>query len=63
MTASMFQDEGGFTEVVGQKIQGQLPQQVPAAKSELQIALDAERNQHEQKYIYENGHNDHGWGP
>lgn len=60
MTASMYQGEGDFTPVVGQKINGQLPHPVEPAKSELQIALDNERKQHEQNYIYQNGNTDSG---
>ena len=57
MTASMFQGEGQYTPVVGEKIHAQLPKPVMAAKSELQVMLDNERKQHEQNFIYENGHN------
>jgi hypothetical protein len=71
MTASMFSGEGGFTKVVGLKEKGRLPG--PAfepyrqamfnkPKSDLQNMQENERKQHEQTYIYENGHNDHGLG-
>ena len=63
MTA-MYQGEGGMTSVVGQKNKGHLP--TPALKqgsegptmSDLQFMQHNERKQHEQNYIYENGHND-----
>lgn len=66
MTASMFQGEGSYTSVVGQNRKGHLPGQTPAlkqgsegpTKSDLQFMQDNERKQHEQTYIYENGHND-----
>ena len=70
MTASMFQGEGGYNSVVGEKMKGHLPGP-PAAlkqgsfgptKSDMQFMQDNERKQHEQNYIYENGHNDHGLG-
>ena len=62
MTASMYQGEGGITEVVGKKMGGNLPKPMTPAKSDLQFMLDNERKQHEQAYIYANGHNDHGMG-
>jgi hypothetical protein len=34
----------------------------PKPKSDMQVMQDNERKQHEQTYIYENGHNDHGMG-
>lgn len=68
MTASMFQGEGGYMSVVGEKAKGHPPFQalkqgsVGPTKSDLQFMQDNERKQHEQTYIYENGHNDHGMG-
>lgn len=66
MTASMFQGEGGVTDVVGQRMQGTLPKPIAALKqgsvggtmSDMQLMQQNERKQHEQTYIYENGHND-----
>lgn len=71
MTASMFQGEGGYTAVVGPKTKAKLPGpaiepilqgQINKPKSDMQVMQDNERKQHEQTYIYENGHNDHGMG-
>lgn len=71
MTASMFQGEGGFTKVVGVNEKGRLPgpafepyrQSHPdKPMSDLQHMQENERKQHEQTYIYEHGHNDHGLG-
>jgi hypothetical protein len=31
--------------------------------SDLEFMQSNERKQHQQAYIYEYGHNDHGWGP
>ena len=71
MTASMFQREGGLQSVVGPKTKAKLPGpaiqpilqvQINRPKSDLQTMQDDERRQHEQTYIYENGHNDHGMG-
>ena len=71
MTASMFQGEGDLQSVVGPKIKAKLPgpaiqpllqEQINRPKSDLQTMQDNERRQHEQTYIYENGHNDHGMG-
>lgn len=70
MTA-MFQGEGGVQAVVGPKTKAKLPGpaiqplisgQFNAPKSDLQVMQDDERKRHEQTYIYENGHNDHGMG-
>ncbi len=66
MTASMFQGEGGYTSVVGEKMKGHLPGPFRALKqgsegkvmSDMQTMAENERKQHEQTYIYENGHND-----
>ncbi len=58
MTASMFQGEGGYTSVVGPKTKARLPGPVNKPMSDLQVMQDNERKQHEQTYIYENGHND-----
>jgi len=65
MTA-MFQGEGGYTPMVGQKMQTHLPGMTPALEqgsegktmSDLQVMMENERKQHEQSYIYQNGHND-----
>lgn len=71
MTASMFQGEGGIQSVVGPKTKAKLPGpaiqpllsgQIDKPKSDLQNMQDNERKQHEQVYIYEFGHNDHGMG-
>jgi hypothetical protein len=67
----MFTGEGGFTKVVGVNEKGRLPgpaiepyrqMQPNKPKSDMQTMQDNERKQHEQTYIYENGHNDHGMG-
>lgn len=65
MTA-MYQGEGGHMNAVGEKMKTHLPGQTPALKqgsegptmSDLQFMQSNERKQHEQNYIYENGHND-----
>lgn len=66
MTASMFQGEGGYQAVVGPKTKAKLPGpaiqplasgQVNKPMSDLHIMLQNERAQHEQRYIYEKGHN------
>jgi len=70
MTASMYQGSGTYTKVVGQKAKGHLPGPFKALKqgsegdtmSDMQRMATNERKQHEQTYIYENGHNDHGMG-
>jgi hypothetical protein len=70
MTA-MFQGEGGYQATVGPKTKAKLPGpaiqpitsgQIDKPKSDLQVMQDDERKRHEQTYIYENGHNDHGMG-
>ena len=67
MTASMFQGEGGYQSVVGPKTKAKLPGpaiepliqgQTNKPKSDMQVMQENERKQHEQTYIYENGHND-----
>ena len=66
MTASMYQGEGGYTQVVGHTAKGTIPKPVAALKqgsagaamSDLQFMQESERKQHEQAYIYEHGHND-----
>lgn len=67
MTASMFQGEGGYTSVVGPQTKAKLPGaaiesilkgQVNKPMSDMQTMQANERKQHEQTYIYENGHND-----
>lgn len=70
MTASMFQGEGGYTSVVGEKMKGHLPGPFRALKqgsegktmSDMQFMMENERKQHEDGYRYANGHNDHGMG-
>lgn len=71
MTASMFQGEGGYTDVVGSRMKGKLPHppiqalkqgSVGNTMSDLQVMLANERKQHEDTYRYANGHNDHGMG-
>lgn len=57
MTASMFQGEGGYTQVVGQPRAMKQGSEGPTM-SDLQFMQANERKQHEQAYIYENGHND-----
>lgn len=67
---SMDQGENLPMEAVGRRIKGRLPGPVFAlkqgsfgpVKSDLQTMQDNERKQHEEAYIYENGHNDHGMG-
>ena len=58
---------GGYTPVVGLKQgNGRLPRAIGALKqgsqgptmSDLQFMQQNEKKQHEQAYIYENGHND-----
>ncbi len=69
MTA-MFTSPGGYTSSVGENPKGKLGGPVQALKqgsvgptmSDLQVMLENERKQHEQHYIYQNGHNDHGMG-
>lgn len=69
MTA-MFQGEGTPMAAVGGMFQGQMPKPVAAMSqgsegpvmSDMQMMQNDERRQHEQNYIYENGHNDHGMG-
>ena len=66
MTASMYQGSGGYMKTVGEKMKTKLPGPVHALKqgsigptmSDLQVMQNNERKQHEQTYIYENGHND-----
>jgi hypothetical protein len=62
MTASMFQGEGGYTSVVGEKphpqIQALSQGSVSDVKSDLQNMMDDEKKRHMDQYIYENGHND-----
>jgi len=61
MTASMFQGEGGYQSVVGQKMKTRLP--VAALKqgsngptmSDLQFEMENERKQHEDSYRYAHG--------
>ena len=70
MTASMFQGERDYMNVVGENLKIHLPGQTPALKqgsegptmSDLQFMQQNERKQHEDSYKYEFGHNDHGMG-
>jgi hypothetical protein len=68
MTASLFQGGSMPMQVVGEKAMGHLPQpaihaqQTSDTMSDLQTMLANEKKQHEQAYIYANGHNDHGMG-
>jgi len=71
MTASMFQGEGDYTQVVGQKPLGKMPKPPIQAleqgsegnvMSDLQNMMENERKQHEDMFKYANGHNDHGLG-
>ncbi len=71
MTAAMFQGEGGYTSVVGEKVRGRLPHppiqalkqgSFGSTRSDLQEMMENERKQHEEQYRYANGHNDHGMG-
>lgn len=71
MTASMFQGEGGSQSVVGPSTKAKLPGpaiqplisgQINKPMSDMQTMQENERKQHEQTYIYEHGHNDHGMG-
>ena len=67
MTASMYQGEGGYTSVVGEKLKGRLPHpptqalkqgSVGSTMSDLQFMMENERKQHQQTYDYAHGHND-----
>jgi hypothetical protein len=71
MTASMFQGEGGYTSVVGQKMKGKLPGpnemnaqgrigalkegSVGPTMSDMQFMMENERKQHQQAYNYQHG--------
>ena len=65
MTA-MFQGEGAPMAAVGGMSRGQMPKPIEAMSqgsagpvmSDMQMMQNDERRQHEQNYIYENGHND-----
>ncbi len=61
MSANLFQGHGGFQKVKKPKLGGTLPE-ATMPLSDLQLMLENERKQHEQAYIYANGHNDHGMG-
>lgn len=67
MTASMYQGEGGYMSVVGEKPMGKLPHppiqalkqgSVGKTSSDLQFMMENERKQHEDGYRYAHGHND-----
>lgn len=71
MTASLWQGEGGYTSVVGQKNKGQLPHpaiqglaqgSIGPTMSDLEFMMKNEQKQHEDAYKYAHGHNDHGLG-
>jgi len=68
MTASMFQGEGGYTSIVGEKRRGHPPVQAlkqgsfGPTMSDLEFMMHNEQKQHEDSYKYANGHNDHGLG-
>lgn len=71
MDANMFTGPIRSTQVVGVKSKGKLPGpaiepyrqlQPDRPMSDMQTMQQNERRQHEQTYIYENGHNDHGMG-
>jgi hypothetical protein len=71
MTGNLYQGEGNYNAVVGKNPHGRLPHPAIQAlsqgsfgpvKSDMQVMADNERKQHEQTYIYEHGHNDHGMG-
>ena len=63
MTASMFQGEGNYMNVVGENPKGHLPQPIAALKqgsvgptmSDLQFMMENERKQHEDSYRYSHG--------
>jgi len=63
---SMYQGSGQHMSAVGKEMKTRLAGPIRALKqgsdgptmSELQFMQDNERKQHEQNYIYENGHND-----
>lgn len=68
MTASMFQGEGGFMEVVADQAAKKKNPHPPIqaleqgsangkTMSDMQRMISNERNQHEDQYRYENGHN------
>ena len=61
---ALIQDENIPQDAVGSKrsSKGRLPGPVEKPMSDLQQMLMNERKQHEQAYIYANGHNDHGLG-
>lgn len=66
MSASLYQGSGDYTPVVGENINTRLGGPIAALKqgsvgpvmSDMQLMQQNERKQHEQNYIYENGHND-----
>lgn len=63
MTASMFQGEGNYTSVVGEKMKTHLSGPIAALKqgsvgptmSDLQFEMENERKQHEDAYRYAHG--------
>lgn len=65
MTASMFQGEGGYMSVVGEKLRGKLPHPpIQGLKqgsvggpvmSDMQNMMENERKQHEDAYKYAHG--------
>lgn len=68
MTASMFQGEGGYMDVVGNKPQAHPPGMTPAMSqgsegpvmSDLQTMMANEQKQHESTYRYANGNGNGG---
>jgi hypothetical protein len=71
MDANMFTGPIRGTRAVGVQSKGRLPgpaiepykqMQPDRPMSDMQTMQQNERRQHEQTYIYENGHNDHGMG-
>lgn len=65
MTANLYQGQGGYQSVVGGKelpIRSMKQGSEGPVMSDLQRMQADERKQHQQAYIYEYGHNDHGMG-
>ena len=63
MTASMFQGDGRYTGVVGERMKTRLPGRIAALKqgsvgptmSDMQFMMENERKQHEDGYRYAHG--------
>ena len=70
MSANLYQGSGQHTSSVGERMKTRLAGPIAALKqgsggpvmSDLQVMQADERKQHQQAYIYEHGHNDHGMG-